>query len=87
MKLGLGMSVFGVIGRLGQGERSHGDKGLRGRAEPHLLRKFPLQALRLRQGGVGVPLTVAICSVAQLEALCGQGKLWAELAFTSLLRP
>lgn len=53
------------------------------RAQPYLLWKVPLQALGLWQGRVRVPLAVAICSVAQLEALCGQGELGTEVSFTS----
>lgn len=45
------------------------------RAQPYLLWEVPLQALGLRHGRVRVPLTVAICGISQLEALCGQGEL------------
>lgn len=45
------------------------------RAQPHLLWKVPLQALGLWQSRVRMPLTVAICGISQLEALCGQGEL------------
>lgn len=52
------------------------------RAQLHLLWEVPLQALGLRQSGVRLPLTVAICCVPQLEAICGQGKLWIKLSVT-----
>lgn len=45
------------------------------RAQPYLLWEVPLQALGLGHGRVRVPLTVAICGISQLEALCGQGEL------------